>query len=232
MADVGLLSRTGMTSLILSAAFTLLALQAPRVEADEVSAAIEAATKAAGEARKAADAALAAARASATSGEAAKAALAAAEAAQAAASASQRALEAARTAPSSAPSAGAATAVASVGDAPYEGHVQCTESDGRKECKIDLWMTRGFRAFSQCQVCHGLDAKGSSFAPGLTAKLREIDRERFIEVVTNGFKGQIGVMPPWKENPNVMKYMDQLYGYLKARSDNVIPAGKLKRYDR
>ena len=53
-----------------------------------------------------------------------------------------------------------------------------------------------------------------------------------MDVVANGYQGQIGVMPPWKENPNVMKYVDQLYAYLKARADGVLPAGKLKRYDR
>jgi mono/diheme cytochrome c family protein len=111
---------------------------------------------------------------------------------------------------------------------PYDGHIQCEE----KNCKIDLWLTRGFRAFSQCQVCHGLDANGSSFAPSLVEKLQEIDQGRFFQVVVNGFKGQIGVMPAWAANPNVMNYIDSLYAYLKARSDGVLPAGKLQRYDR
>lgn len=114
------------------------------------------------------------------------------------------------------------------GDTPYEGHVNCDS----QPCQIDLYLTKGFRAFSQCQVCHGLDANGSSFAPSLNDKLKEIDRARFDDVVINGYQGQIGVMPGWKENPNVMKYMDELYAYLRARSDGVIPAGKLKRYDR
>ena len=110
----------------------------------------------------------------------------------------------------------------------YAKHIKC---EG-KNCKVDLFMVKGFRAFSQCQVCHGLDANGSSFAPSLVEKLKEIDRARFDEVVTNGFKGQIGVMPPWKENPNVMKKLDNLYVYLKARSDGAIPPGRLKRFDR
>jgi hypothetical protein len=29
-----------------------------------------------------------------------------------------------------------------------------------------------------------------------------------------------------------MKYVDQLYAYLKARSDRVLPGGKIKRFDR
>jgi hypothetical protein len=120
------------------------------------------------------------------------------------------------------------------GDAPYANHVECSTDGetGRKSCQIDLFLTRGFRAFSQCQVCHGLDGNGSSFAPSLTAKLKEIDKARFVDVVTNGYKGQIGVMPGWDKNPNVMKYMDNLYLYLLARADGVLPAGKLQRFDR
>jgi hypothetical protein len=129
--------------------------------------------------------------------------------------------------------AGFATPCALAGDPPpYEDHIRCETADNAKTCKIDLWLTRGYRAFSQCQVCHGLDGNGSTIGPSLLDKMREIDRARFMEVVTNGYQGQIGVMPPWKENPNVMKYVDQLYAYLAARADGTLPPGKLKRYDR
>ena len=115
---------------------------------------------------------------------------------------------------------------------PYEGHIECETPGDARTCKIDLWLTRGYRAFSQCQVCHGLDGSGSTIGPSLLDKMNEIDRARFMDVVANGYQGQIGVMPPWKENPNVMKYVDQLYAYLMARSDRVLPGGKIKRYDR
>lgn len=114
-------------------------------------------------------------------------------------------------------------------DKVYSDHVQCSDGEA---CKIDLWLTRGYRAFSQCQVCHGLTGEGSTIAPSLIDKLQEIDRERFDNVVTNGYSGQIGQMPGWKENPNVMNYIDQLYAYLMARSDGVLPGGRLERYDR
>ncbi|MDX1605634.1 MAG: cytochrome c, partial [Candidatus Competibacterales bacterium] len=113
-------------------------------------------------------------------------------------------------------------------DKPYEGHVQCDNG----ECKIDLYLTWGYRAFSQCQVCHGLTGEGSTIGPSLVTKLQEIDKERFVDVVKNGYQGQIGVMPAWENNPNVMKRMDELYAYLKARSDGVIPGGRLPRFDR
>ncbi|MBF2759498.1 MAG: c-type cytochrome [Ectothiorhodospiraceae bacterium AqS1] len=110
----------------------------------------------------------------------------------------------------------------------YKEHIQC--EDGK--CKVDLWLVRGYRAFSQCQVCHGLDGTGSTIAPSLLDKMLEIDHARYVDVVTNGYQGQVGVMPAWKENPNVMKYIDQLYAYLMARADGTLPAGRLERYDR
>ena len=110
----------------------------------------------------------------------------------------------------------------------YNEHVRCEDD---KKCKIDKFLLKGFRAFSQCQVCHGIDGNGSTIAPSLLAKLnKDITYDVFVDRVTNGFKGQMGVMPPWKENPNVMKKMNNLYAYLKARADGVIPAGRLKKF--
>lgn len=111
---------------------------------------------------------------------------------------------------------------------PYDEHIQCEGDD----CKIDLFLTKGFRAFSQCQVCHGLDGAGSTIAPSLMDKMIELDKETFMDAVANGKTGQIGVMPPWKDNPNVMKYVENLYLYLLARADEKIPAGKIARFDR
>ena len=113
-------------------------------------------------------------------------------------------------------------------DNAYQAHVKCEEG---KTCKIDKFLLKGFRAFSQCQVCHGIDGNGSTIAPSLLEKLeKDITYDIFIDRVANGFQGQMGVMPPWSNNPNIMKKIDNLYAYLKARSDGVIPAGRLKRF--
>lgn len=109
---------------------------------------------------------------------------------------------------------------------PYEGHVKCEGG----VCKIDTFMVKGFRTFGQCQVCHGIDGGGSTIAPSLLVKLQQIDHSTFVDRVTNGYTGQIGVMPNWKDNPNIMNNIDNLYAYLKARSDAVIPAGNLERF--
>ncbi|MGF1645254.1 MAG: c-type cytochrome [Thiotrichales bacterium] len=118
-------------------------------------------------------------------------------------------------------------------DAPYKDHVKCEQTaDGKRDCRVDLYAMRGFRAFSQCQVCHGIDGHGSSFAPSLLAKMKELDKGTFINVVVNGYRGQMGVMPAWKDNPNVMNHLDNLYVYLMARADNMLPAGRVERFDR
>ena len=62
--------------------------------------------------------------------------------------------------------------------------------------------------------------------------MKEIDKERFVSSVANGYTGEVGVMPPWKDNPNVNKRYDELYGYLKARSDGALGPGRPKRLDR
>lgn len=125
-----------------------------------------------------------------------------------------------------APAAPTQVAITAVGGKPYEGHVKCEGAT----CKVDTYLVKGFRTFGQCQVCHGMDGGGSTIAPSLLLKLQELDHTTFVDRVTNGFKGQIGVMPPWKENPNIMNNIENLYAYLKARSDGVIPAGNLERF--
>jgi hypothetical protein len=54
--------------------------------------------------------------------------------------------------------------------------------------------------------------------------------EGFLEVVTNGreevSQSQFKKMPAFGLNPNVMCYVDDIYAYLKARSDDAIPRGR------
>ncbi len=53
-----------------------------------------------------------------------------------------------------------------------------------------------------------------------------IDQERYLDVMANGYTGQIGVMPGWKENPNISKRYDEIYAYLMARADGALPPGR------
>jgi len=66
-------------------------------------------------------------------------------------------------------------------------------------------------------------------APALLPRIKQIDKERFVMVVDRGFTGQVGVMPAWGMNPNVNRYYDELWAYLRARSDGVLPPGRPER---
>ena len=116
-------------------------------------------------------------------------------------------------------------------EAPYR--VKCGGIDpdsGETLCLVDKATYIGWRTFhSTCFVCHGPNALGSTFAPSLVERLKEIDKAEFMSSVQNGFQGQIGVMPAWKDNPNINKHFEDLYSYLKARSDGVLPAVRPQR---
>jgi mono/diheme cytochrome c family protein len=87
-----------------------------------------------------------------------------------------------------------------------------------------------------CYWCHGQDATGSTFAPSLVDALKTLSHEKFENIVVNGgvVNGHpVGyptsndfVMPAMGTNPNVMCYLDDIYAYLRARSDGVIGRGR------
>ena len=100
--------------------------------------------------------------------------------------------------------------------------------------KVDKGTYNGYRRYhNACHVCHGPDGLGGSFAPALTESLTRLDYGAFAEVVVNGRQvaGATGdrVMPGFGTDPNVMNHMDDIYRYLKARSDNKVERGRPER---
>jgi methanol metabolism-related c-type cytochrome len=94
------------------------------------------------------------------------------------------------------------------------------------------WATfNGFRRYNgTCNVCHGPDGAGSTFAPALVDSLKRLSYEQFADIVVNG-KQEVNTavqkkMPSFGTNPNVMCYLDDIYAYLKARSDGVLGRGR------
>jgi hypothetical protein len=81
-----------------------------------------------------------------------------------------------------------------------------------------------------CFHCHGPDGLGSSYAPNLTLSLKSMSYEDFVQTVMNGRQNittaTTNVMPAFGEDPNVVNYIDNIYAYLKARSDGKIPQGR------
>ncbi|HSK40464.1 MAG TPA: c-type cytochrome, methanol metabolism-related [Arenibaculum sp.] len=100
--------------------------------------------------------------------------------------------------------------------------------------KVDRGTYNGFRRYhSSCHVCHGPDGLGSTFAPALTESLERIDYWDFQDVVVNGraVEGATGnrVMPAFGTDPNVMLHLDDIYRYIKARSDGNLGRGRPER---
>ncbi len=98
--------------------------------------------------------------------------------------------------------------------------------------QVDWNTYSGWRRYhAECHVCHGPNGDGSSFAPSLTDSLKWMSYEKFLQVVSSGQQRNIGgtdfIMPALGDNLNVMCYIDDLYVYLKARSTDALPGGRL-----
>ena len=121
------------------------------------------------------------------------------------------------------------------GKADVRYSVECGQVNdfGEPFCYVDRDTYVGWRTYHAfCHVCHAQDAVGSTFAPNLLDRMREADmtRELFVDRLDNGFTGQVGVMPPWKNDPNVNKRYGELYSYLVARAEGALPPGRPKRF--
>lgn len=97
--------------------------------------------------------------------------------------------------------------------------------------KVDWSAMSGYLRYNaNCIVCHGPDGAGSTYAPSLVDALKHDDYPTFVGIVAGGKKNvdssQQLVMPAFGENKNVMCYIDDVYVYLRARSDGVIGRGR------
>jgi methanol metabolism-related c-type cytochrome len=102
--------------------------------------------------------------------------------------------------------------------------------------KVDWYTFSGFRRFNgTCDVCHGPDGAGSSFGPDLTQALKGMTYSEFTATVAGGKQdvntAQTLVMPAFGTNKNVMCYLDDIYVYLRARSDGAMPRGRPKSHE-
>lgn len=105
-----------------------------------------------------------------------------------------------------------------------------------QEGHVDQHTFNGYRRYGEsCLRCHGPDGAGSSYAPNLTESLKHMSFEDFTNTIVNGrqnvTKSQNNVMPAFGTTEDVVLYLDDIYGYLKARSDEKLPRGRPKRID-
>jgi methanol metabolism-related c-type cytochrome len=99
---------------------------------------------------------------------------------------------------------------------------------------VDWYVYSGFRRYhSECHVCHGPNGDGSSFAPALKGSLERLSYNDFLGIVAGGRKNvgtaQENVMPGFGDNPNVMCYIDDIYVYLRARTNDAVVPGRPAR---
>jgi len=96
------------------------------------------------------------------------------------------------------------------------------------------WATfNGYRRYhASCHTCHGPDGLGSSFGPALIDSLKTQPFEQFLDIVVNGKQTGEKKMPALGTDFNVMCYINDIYAYLKARSDNAIGRGRPAKYEK
>jgi mono/diheme cytochrome c family protein len=99
-----------------------------------------------------------------------------------------------------------------------------TVNDGYK---VDAETMKGFRAWraGACDRCHGANQEGL-VGPSLINSLKTLTKEDFITTVTNG-RLEKGMMR-FADSPMVMNNINQLYAYLKGRSDGAITRAKVE----
>jgi mono/diheme cytochrome c family protein len=93
--------------------------------------------------------------------------------------------------------------------------------------KVDAETMKGFKAWraAACDRCHGANQQGL-VGPSLIERLKVLTKDEFIKTVTEGRleKG----MPSFKTSTMVTTNIDQLYAYLKGRSDGAITRSKVE----
>ena len=93
--------------------------------------------------------------------------------------------------------------------------------------KVDAETMKGFRAWraAACDRCHGANQEGL-VGPSLLESMKKLSKDEFVKTVRDGRleKG----MQSFGTSPQVMENMNQLYAYLKGRSDGAITRAKVE----
>ncbi len=99
------------------------------------------------------------------------------------------------------------------------------------EGRVDQATYSGYQRYhASCHACHGPDGIGSSFAPALVDSMPTLDYAEFVDVVENGRENDQGIMPSFGYVDDVMNHVDDIYAYLKARSDGAVGPGRPEQH--
>jgi len=93
--------------------------------------------------------------------------------------------------------------------------------------KVDPNTLQGFRTWrsAACDRCHGASQEGL-VGPSLINSLKTLTKDEFVQAVSKGRPNT--QMVAFSGNAEVMKNMDQLYAYLKGRSDGAITKARVE----
>lgn len=118
----------------------------------------------------------------------------------------------------------AVSAFGQAASAPSGGKPLYTVVDGNK---VDPNTLQGFKVWraAACDRCHGANQEGL-VGPSLVNSLKTLTKEEFVKTVTNGRPNT--QMVAFSGNEAVMKNLDQLYAYLKGRSDGAITKARVE----
>ena len=99
-----------------------------------------------------------------------------------------------------------------------------TVQDGNK---VDAKTLEGWRTWRvmACDRCHGAQQEGMT-GPGLIDSLKRMTKEEFRKATLEG-RPEMG-MPNYNTTKLVVDNIDNLYAYLKGRSDDAIHPGRLQ----
>lgn len=105
-----------------------------------------------------------------------------------------------------------------------EGSALYTVVDGNK---VDSGTFKGWTTWRAmaCERCHGPNQEGM-VGPSLIESLKTLTKDEFKNTLMNG-KPEKG-MPNFNGAKTVMDNLDNLYAYLKGRSDGAIKPGRLQ----
>ncbi|MEP6792441.1 MAG: cytochrome c [Ramlibacter sp.] len=93
--------------------------------------------------------------------------------------------------------------------------------------KVDANTLQGFKAWraAACDRCHGANQEGL-VGPSLINSLKTLTKDEFVQTVMKGRPNT--QMVAFSGNAEVVKNMDQLYAYLKGRSDGAITKARVE----
>lgn len=118
----------------------------------------------------------------------------------------------------------AALPAVAAGPAQAGGNAPYTVAEGNKVDAQTLSGWKTWRAMA-CERCHGAAQEGM-VGPSLVDSLKVLSKDQFKMVV---LKGRIEKgMPNFDGSKMVTENIDNLYGYLKGRSDGAIEPGRLQ----